>query len=112
MTPHIDAQYNKINAIVSEKPFGSKCDSKNYENMFHGFAAARADLNNEENKKECVPNPIIDRRRRQLILFCASQIRRYIREAGDVLQQHLVIHTEAQQKAEDERDKETCIINL
>jgi len=45
-------EYNKINAIVSKKPFGSKSDSKNYENMFHGFAAARADLKNEENKKE------------------------------------------------------------
>ena len=63
-------QYDKINAIISKKPFASKSDSKNYGNMFHGFAAARAgtsetilfvfsnrshmvaDLENKENKKE------------------------------------------------------------
>jgi len=45
-------EYDKINAIISKKPFASKSDSKNYGNMFHGFAAARADLENKENKKE------------------------------------------------------------
>jgi len=45
-------EYNKINDIIAKKPFASKSDSTNYENMFHGFAAARADLKNEENKKE------------------------------------------------------------
>ncbi|KAF7971838.1 hypothetical protein HWV62_19855 [Athelia sp. TMB] len=45
-------QYNKINAIIAKKPFASKSDSKNYENMFHGFGSARADLKNEDNKKE------------------------------------------------------------
>jgi len=46
------AEYNKINDIIAKKPFASKNDSKNYENMFHGFAAARANLENEDNKKE------------------------------------------------------------
>jgi len=45
-------EYNKINDIISKKPFASKSDSKIYTNMFHGFAAARANLENEENKKE------------------------------------------------------------
>jgi len=45
-------EYNKINEIIAKKPFASKCDSKNYVNMFHGWAAARANLENEENKKE------------------------------------------------------------
>lgn len=48
----LPAQYNKIKDIIAKKPFASKSDSKNYENMFHGFGAARADLKNEENKKE------------------------------------------------------------
>ena len=73
-SPDIDLvslQYNKINNIISNKPFASKNDSANYKNMFHGFAAARAgtfspmfshltrlicgsaiDLTNEENKRE------------------------------------------------------------
>jgi len=45
-------EYNKINDIISKKPFASKSDSKNYTDMFHGFAAARADLKNQENKTE------------------------------------------------------------
>ncbi|KIM71412.1 hypothetical protein PILCRDRAFT_830347 [Piloderma croceum F 1598] len=45
-------EFNKINDIISNKPFASKNDSANYKNMFHGFAAARADLANEENKRE------------------------------------------------------------
>jgi len=45
-------EYNRINDIIAKKPFASKNDSKNYENMFHGFAAARANLENEDNKKE------------------------------------------------------------
>jgi len=45
-------EYNKILEAISKKPFASKNDHKNYSNMFHGWAAARANLKNEENKKE------------------------------------------------------------
>ncbi|RDB29046.1 putative AIM2 family protein C30D10.14 [Hypsizygus marmoreus] len=45
-------EYNKILGIVDKKPFVSKSDHKLYSNMFHGWAAARGDLKNEENKKE------------------------------------------------------------
>jgi len=45
-------KYNGIVDAVSKKPFASKNDSKNYTNMFHGWAGARGDLENEENKKE------------------------------------------------------------
>ena len=38
--------------MLSKKPFASKVDGKYYPNMFHGWAAARGDLKNEENKKE------------------------------------------------------------
>jgi len=44
-------EYNKILDALSKKPFAEKCDHKNYPNMFHGWAAARADLKNEDNKK-------------------------------------------------------------
>jgi len=44
-------EYEKILEIVSKKPFADKNAHKWYTNMFHGWAAARADLNNEENKK-------------------------------------------------------------
>ncbi|KAF8078238.1 hypothetical protein FPV67DRAFT_1405312 [Lyophyllum atratum] len=45
-------EYNKILDIISKKPFAAKNDHKKYPNMFHGFAAARGDLKNAENKKE------------------------------------------------------------
>ena len=45
-------QYEKILEVLSKKPFASKVDGKYYPNMFHGWAAARGDLKNEENKKE------------------------------------------------------------
>jgi len=45
-------EHNKIVDIVSKNPFATKNDSKYWSNMFHGWAAARADLNNAENKKE------------------------------------------------------------
>jgi len=45
-------EYNKILDVVGKKPFASKCDHKHYTNMFHGWAAARANLDNEENQKE------------------------------------------------------------
>jgi len=45
-------EYNKIVDVISKKPFAAKNDHKNYTNMFHGWAAARGDLKNEENKKE------------------------------------------------------------
>jgi len=68
----LDLQYNKILSVLSKKPFSHKNDYKNYSNMlvllhespcfdwqyfavrFHGWAAARADLQNEENRKEYV----------------------------------------------------------
>jgi len=45
-------QYDKIVEALSKKPRAEKNDSKVYSTMFHGWAAARADLKNEENKKE------------------------------------------------------------
>jgi len=45
-------EYQKVVDVLSKKPFAAKCDHKYYSNMFHGWAAARADLKNEENKKE------------------------------------------------------------
>ncbi|KAG6919574.1 hypothetical protein DXG01_004237 [Tephrocybe rancida] len=47
-------EYNKIVDIIGKKSFAEKNDKKNYTNMFHGWAAARADLTNAENKKESV----------------------------------------------------------
>ncbi|GBE78460.1 hypothetical protein BKA93DRAFT_870124 [Sparassis latifolia] len=44
-------EYEKMLSIVSKKPFAAKNDTKYYNEMFHGFAGARADLNNAENKK-------------------------------------------------------------
>ncbi|KAK0506016.1 hypothetical protein EDD18DRAFT_1121689 [Armillaria luteobubalina] len=46
------AEYNKIVDIISKKSFADKNDAKNYDNMFHGWAAARSNLKNEENRKE------------------------------------------------------------
>ncbi|KAI5123735.1 hypothetical protein M0805_000328 [Coniferiporia weirii] len=45
-------EYDSMVEKLSHKPFADKVVYKNYSNMFHGFAAARADLKNEENKKE------------------------------------------------------------
>ncbi|KAH8835855.1 hypothetical protein DL96DRAFT_1575833 [Flagelloscypha sp. PMI_526] len=45
-------EYEKIVKILEGKPFAAKNDSKNYSNMFHGWAAARGDLTKEDNKKE------------------------------------------------------------
>ncbi|KAF6766486.1 dienelactone hydrolase [Ephemerocybe angulata] len=47
-----EAEYESIVDIISKKPFASVSDHKNYKNMFHGWAAARGDLKNEENRKE------------------------------------------------------------
>ncbi|KAI4523075.1 hypothetical protein K525DRAFT_255012 [Schizophyllum commune Loenen D] len=47
-----EEEYEKILEVLSKKPFASKVDGKYYPNMFHGWAAARGDLKNEENKKE------------------------------------------------------------
>ncbi|KAF5355730.1 hypothetical protein D9756_004028 [Leucocoprinus leucothites] len=44
-------EYNKILDVLSKKPFHAKNDHKNYSNMFHGWAAARADLKDEENRE-------------------------------------------------------------
>ncbi|KAF8349811.1 dienelactone hydrolase [Amanita rubescens] len=45
-------QYNNILQTLSNKPFAVRNDHKHYTNMFHGWAAARANLENAENKKE------------------------------------------------------------
>ncbi|TRM60163.1 hypothetical protein BD626DRAFT_505685 [Schizophyllum amplum] len=45
-------EYEKILDVLSKKPFAAKVDGKYYPNMFHGWAAARGNLKNEENKKE------------------------------------------------------------
>ncbi|EPQ61022.1 hypothetical protein GLOTRDRAFT_124758 [Gloeophyllum trabeum ATCC 11539] len=45
-------EYNKILEIIAKKPFAAKNDHKHYTTMFHGFAAARADLNNADNRKQ------------------------------------------------------------
>jgi dienelactone hydrolase len=45
-------EFKKIVGILDKKGFAEKCDNKYYSNMHHGWAAARADLANEENKKE------------------------------------------------------------
>ncbi|KAF8746235.1 hypothetical protein AX14_000034 [Amanita brunnescens Koide BX004] len=45
-------EYNKILRILAEKPFAVQNDHKHYTNMFHGWAAARGNLENAGNKKE------------------------------------------------------------
>ncbi|KAI0317998.1 dienelactone hydrolase [Amylostereum chailletii] len=44
-------QYEGIVNILKAKPFADKNDFDLYPTMFHGWAGARADLNNPENKK-------------------------------------------------------------
>jgi len=45
-------EYEKLLGVIAKKPFADKNAHKHYKNMFHGWAAARADLDNEENRKE------------------------------------------------------------
>ncbi|KAJ7042616.1 hypothetical protein C8F04DRAFT_1076534 [Mycena alexandri] len=45
-------EYIKILEILAKKPFATKNDNKYYSNMFHGWAAARADLKVQDNKEE------------------------------------------------------------
>ncbi|KAJ6501683.1 Alpha/Beta hydrolase protein [Mycena vitilis] len=45
-------EYIKIVEAIAKKPFATKNDNKYYSNMFHGWAAARADLNVQANKEE------------------------------------------------------------
>ncbi|KAF9015456.1 dienelactone hydrolase [Cyathus striatus] len=45
-------EYNAIVDILSKNAYASKNDHKSYDNMFHGWAAARGDLKDTENKKE------------------------------------------------------------
>jgi len=47
-----ESEYNNIVKVLAENDYSNKNDNKYYKNMFHGFAAARANLKNEENKKE------------------------------------------------------------
>lgn len=44
-------EYEKMVDIISKKPFAAKNDHKYYKETFHGFAGARADLNDPENVK-------------------------------------------------------------
>lgn len=46
-------EFKKIVEIMSKKPFSNKCDSHIFPS-FHGFAAARANLDDEENNKQFV----------------------------------------------------------
>ncbi|PFH54747.1 hypothetical protein AMATHDRAFT_135249 [Amanita thiersii Skay4041] len=46
------SEYEKILLLLEKKPFSAQNDHKNYSNMFHGWAAARGNLENAENKKE------------------------------------------------------------
>ncbi|KAJ6574733.1 hypothetical protein B0H19DRAFT_1125512 [Mycena capillaripes] len=45
-------EYIKILEVIAKKPFATKNDNKYYANMFHGWAAARADLKVQDNKEE------------------------------------------------------------
>jgi len=45
-------EFDKFVATLSKKPFAAKVASKYYSNMFHGWAASRANLSDPENKKE------------------------------------------------------------
>jgi len=45
-------EYDKYLAILSTKPFIDKVSSKIYSNMHHGWAAARGNLSDPENKRE------------------------------------------------------------
>ncbi|KAF5384744.1 hypothetical protein D9757_006252 [Collybiopsis confluens] len=52
--PSKDEPYNKILAVLEKKEFSKLCDSKHYTNMHHGWAAARANLEDEANMEEFV----------------------------------------------------------
>ncbi|KAJ7071488.1 Alpha/Beta hydrolase protein [Mycena amicta] len=45
-------EYVKIVNELGKKSFASRCDNKLYANMHHGWAAARADLNKQDNKEQ------------------------------------------------------------
>jgi len=45
-------QHDEIVRIIAKNPFANKNDSKIWSNMFHGWAAARANLEDKENKAE------------------------------------------------------------
>jgi len=45
-------EYEKFLAILSKKPFADKVSSKCYSDMHHGWAAARANLADSENKRD------------------------------------------------------------
>ncbi|EJD04229.1 uncharacterized protein FOMMEDRAFT_19489 [Fomitiporia mediterranea MF3/22] len=46
------AEYDKMIEKLKQKPYADKIAYKHYANMFHGWAAARANLEDEENRKE------------------------------------------------------------
>ncbi|KAM6498371.1 Alpha/Beta hydrolase fold [Amanita muscaria] len=45
-------EYNKVLHVLSKKPFAAENDHKRYPNMFHGWAAARGNLEDPDNKRE------------------------------------------------------------
>jgi hypothetical protein len=45
-------EYKKLLDVIAKKPFAEKNAHKHYTTMFHGWAAARADLTDPENKKQ------------------------------------------------------------
>ncbi|KAF9779185.1 dienelactone hydrolase [Thelephora terrestris] len=45
-------EFDKASDLLSKKPFSAKVDCKYYSNMFHGWAAARANLSDPDNKRE------------------------------------------------------------
>jgi len=48
-----DASIDPIKEVLDKKPFASKCIYKTYDDMKHGFAAARGDWTDPRNK-ECI----------------------------------------------------------
>lgn len=47
-------EYEKLLGVIAKKPFADKNAHKHYTHMFHGWAAARANLDDEENRKAYV----------------------------------------------------------
>jgi dienelactone hydrolase len=45
-------EFDKVVSVLSKKSYAAKVDSKYYSNMFHGWAAARGNLSDPENKRE------------------------------------------------------------
>ncbi|KAK9686180.1 hypothetical protein K7432_015246 [Basidiobolus ranarum] len=46
-----EPDFTEFMNILSKKPFGDKCQQHRFDDMFHGFAAARGDYTNAQNVK-------------------------------------------------------------